>query len=108
MTFLEEEKVSMEVELEDILKKLANANNELEAMNAKVNGLENELQQEKMKRQAKYLDGKVSPEKKIEKKNLKNVFVVIISMQPLLVNLPSSFLLLLPVEKQAEVKVQNI
>ena len=59
MTFLEEEKVSMEVELEDILKKLANANNELEAMNAKVNGLENELQQEKMKRQAKYLDGKV-------------------------------------------------
>ena len=67
MTFLEEEKVSMEVELEDILKKLANANNELEAMNAKVNGLENELQQEKMKRQAKYLDGKVRP-KKIEKK----------------------------------------
>ena len=67
MTFLEEEKVSMEVELEDILKKLANANNELEAMNAKVNGLENELQQEKMKRQAKYLDGKVKP-KKIEKK----------------------------------------
>ena len=59
MTFLEEEKVSMEVELEDILKKLANANNELEAMNAKVNGLENELQQEKMKRQTKYLDGKV-------------------------------------------------
>ena len=59
VTFLEEEKVSMEVELEDILKKLANANNELEAMNVKVNGLENELQQEKMKRQAKYLDGKV-------------------------------------------------
>ena len=49
----------MEVELEDILKKLANANNELEAMNVKVNGLENELQQEKMKRQTKYLDGKV-------------------------------------------------
>ena len=64
MTFLEEEKVSMEVELEDILKKLANANNELEAMNAKVNGLENELQQEKMKRQAKYLDGKVRQKKK--------------------------------------------
>ena len=73
MTFLEEEKVSMEVELEDILKKLANANNELEAMNVKVNGLENELQQEKMKRQTKYLDGKVSPEKKIEKKS-KNCF----------------------------------
>ena len=54
----------MEVELEDILKKLANANNELEAMNAKVNGLENELQQEKMKRQAKYLDGKVRQKKK--------------------------------------------
>ena len=82
MTFLEEEKVSMEVELEDILKKLANANNELEAMNAKVNGLENELQQEKMKRQAKYLDGKVRQKKKkkknLKKKNQKNVFVVII------------------------------
>ena len=79
MTFLEEEKVSMEVELEDILKKLANANNELEAMNAKVNGLENELQQEKMKRQAKYLDGKVRPKKigkkkKIRKKGLRLLF----------------------------------
>ena len=77
VTFLEEEKVSMEVELEDILKKLANANNELEAMNVKVNGLENELQQEKMKRQAKYLDGKVRRQK-IGKKNLKKRSAVII------------------------------
>ena len=61
----------MEVELEDILKKLANANNELEAMNAKVNGLENELQQEKMKRQTKYLDGKVRQKKWKKKLNKK-------------------------------------
>ena len=60
----------MEVELEDILKKLANANNELEAMNVKVNGLENELQQEKMKRQAKYLDGKVRRKKLKKKKKI--------------------------------------
>ena len=71
----------MEVELEDILKKLANANNELEAMNVKVNGLENELQQEKMKRQAKYLDGKVRQKKrtKVEKICIRRILTIIVS-----------------------------
>merc|ERR1719150_61879 len=41
----------MEMELEDILKKLAYANNEMQNLNHKVCDLENELQQEKMKRQ---------------------------------------------------------
>ena len=52
--------MSMEVELEDILKKLASANNELEEKNHRVSELENELQQEKMKRQVQHLGGKVS------------------------------------------------
>merc|ERR1712066_872448 len=50
----------MEVELEDILKKLASANNELEEKNHRVSELENELQQEKMKRQVQHLGGKAT------------------------------------------------
>ena len=61
---LEEEKMSMEVELEDILKKLASVNNELEEKNHRVSELENELKQEKMKRQVQHLGGKVSVFKK--------------------------------------------
>ena len=58
---LEQEKLSMEMELEDILKKLAYANNEMENLNHKVSDLENELQQEKMKRQnQQHLNMKVS------------------------------------------------
>ena len=58
---LEQEKLSMEMELEDILKKLAYANNEMQNLNHKVCDLENELQQEKMKRQnQQHLNMKVS------------------------------------------------
>ena len=58
---LEQEKLSMEMELEDILKKLAYANNEMENLNHKVSDLENELQQERMKRQnQQHLNMKVS------------------------------------------------